>query len=150
MAETAATRAQLRPAMVVPEKWNHLGEAELVAQGFGLRSSGEGDRPVAPMAGHGRERESLSSSDGGKIDGREANRTLAPIYVDRYIDSGRLKRIFYGLWEYLGGDPKETSKGKYLMEDKTGFGGSMMVERELKQYLWMLEMFGNGSKGNII
>jgi hypothetical protein len=26
---------------------------------------------------------------------------------DRYIDSGRLKRIFYGLWEYLGGDPKE-------------------------------------------
>uniref|UniRef100_A0A0D3FKM1 Uncharacterized protein n=1 Tax=Oryza barthii TaxID=65489 RepID=A0A0D3FKM1_9ORYZ len=42
------------------------------------------------------------------------------------------------------------SKGKYLKEDKTGFGGSMMVERELKRYLWMLEMFGNGSKGNII
>nr|BAD05434.1 hypothetical protein [Oryza sativa Japonica Group] len=28
------------------EKWNHLGEAELVAQGFGLRSFGEGDRPT--------------------------------------------------------------------------------------------------------
>ena len=39
------------------EKWNHLGEAELVAQGFGLRSSNEGDRPGAVMAGHGRERE---------------------------------------------------------------------------------------------
>jgi hypothetical protein len=46
------------------KKWNHLDEAELVARGFGLRSSGEGDRPVVLMAGHGREREkeSLRSS----------------------------------------------------------------------------------------
>ncbi len=44
------------------EKWNHLGETELVAQGLGLRNSGEGDLPVALMAGHGRERESLRSS----------------------------------------------------------------------------------------
>jgi hypothetical protein len=44
------------------EKWNHLGEAELVAQGFGLRSFGEGDRPTVVMAGHGsRERKRESS-----------------------------------------------------------------------------------------
>uniref|UniRef100_A0A0E0RH74 Uncharacterized protein n=1 Tax=Oryza rufipogon TaxID=4529 RepID=A0A0E0RH74_ORYRU len=41
------------------------------------------------------------------------------------MDRGRLKRIFYGLWEYLGGDPKEEIKEKYLVEDKTGFGGSV-------------------------
>ncbi len=39
------------------EKWNHLVEANLMARWFGLRSSGEGDRVVAAMAGHGRERE---------------------------------------------------------------------------------------------
>uniref|UniRef100_I1QG09 Uncharacterized protein n=1 Tax=Oryza glaberrima TaxID=4538 RepID=I1QG09_ORYGL len=52
----------------------------------------------------------LKERDGGKIDGREANRTLAPRikWLREYNkESGRLKRIFYGLWEYLGGDPKE-------------------------------------------
>ena len=77
MARTAVTRAQPgrqeKVAVVAclkvegegkGEKWNHLNEAELVAQGFGLRSSGEGDRTMALMARRGRERggESLRSS----------------------------------------------------------------------------------------
>jgi hypothetical protein len=70
MAGTASRRAYLRRqrevAVVVAmgwgrrgkqEKWNHLVEANSMARWFGLRSSGEGDRVVAAMAGHGRERE---------------------------------------------------------------------------------------------
>jgi hypothetical protein len=46
------------------EKWNHLDEAELVVQGFSLRSSGEGDWPMAKMAGHG-SRERKKRREGG-------------------------------------------------------------------------------------
>uniref|UniRef100_A0A0E0CJY5 Uncharacterized protein n=1 Tax=Oryza meridionalis TaxID=40149 RepID=A0A0E0CJY5_9ORYZ len=61
---------------------------------------------------------------------------------------GIAKDILWTLGIFRWRSKGKSSKGKYLVEYKTGFGGSVMVERELKGYL--LEMFGNGFKGNII
>nr|ABA94105.1 hypothetical protein LOC_Os11g33280 [Oryza sativa Japonica Group] len=50
------------------EKWVHLVEANMMAQGLGLQSCGRGDRPVAAMAGHEkRERERELGFSGGAL-----------------------------------------------------------------------------------